>query len=129
MVFAIWSLIALVLAVFAMRRQNWARILTVISAAMTALFSLLAILSVVSVIPLIAAIAAVVLYFTGGANEWYRAQERAAAAARRHHPALGLACLQVRLGQPPGALLDHAAFLAERPADEVAPGAWGRRSS
>ena len=69
---AIWSLIALVLAVFAMRRQNWARILTVISAVVSALCSLISILSIVSVIPLIAAIAATILFFTGGANDWYR---------------------------------------------------------
>jgi hypothetical protein len=71
-IFAIWSLIALVFAIVAMRRQNWARILTVISAVMTALFSLLAITSGVAAITLIAGIAVVVLYFTGGANEWYR---------------------------------------------------------
>jgi len=70
-VFAIWSLIALVLGVLAMRRQNWARILTVVSAAMAALFSLLAIGSGVSAVTLVAAIAAIVLYFTGGANQWY----------------------------------------------------------
>jgi hypothetical protein len=70
-VFAIWCLIALVLAVFAMRRQNWARILTVISAAMSALVSLLGIASGITAVTLIAAIAAIVLYFTGGANEWY----------------------------------------------------------
>ncbi len=73
-VFAVWCLIALVVAVLAMRRQNWARIVTVISAVMSALVSLLAIPSVVSALPLIAAIAAVVLYFTGGANEWYRSK-------------------------------------------------------
>ena len=71
-VFAVWCLIALVLAVLAMRRQNWARILTVISAGMSGILSLLGIASGVSALPLIAAIAVVVLYFTGGANDWYR---------------------------------------------------------
>jgi len=70
-VLAIWSLIALVMAFLAMRRQNWARIVTVVSAAMTALLSLLGIASVVSGLTLIAAVAAIVLYFVGGANEWY----------------------------------------------------------
>lgn len=70
-ILAIWSLSALVLAVLAMRRQNWARILVVISAAMSGLLSLLFILTGVSAIPLIAAIATVVLYFVGGANQWY----------------------------------------------------------
>jgi hypothetical protein len=70
-VLAIWSLIALVMAFLAMRRQNWARIVTVVSAAMTALLSLLGIASVVSGLTLIAAVAVIVLYFVGGANEWY----------------------------------------------------------
>jgi amino acid transporter len=77
LVFAIWSLIALVTAVLAMKRQNWARIVTVISAAMTALFSLLSITSGISAVTLIAAIAVIVLYFTGGANEWYRRRNAA----------------------------------------------------
>lgn len=68
---AIWCLIALVMAVLAMRRQNWARIVTVVSAAMTALLSLLGVASGVSVVTLIAAIAVIVLYFVGGANDWY----------------------------------------------------------
>jgi hypothetical protein len=71
-VFAIWSLIALVTATLALRRQNWARIVTVISAAVTALFSLLSITSGISAITLIAAVAVIVLYFTGGASDWYR---------------------------------------------------------
>jgi preprotein translocase subunit SecG len=71
-IFAIWSLIALVTAVLAMKRQNWARIVTVISAVVSGLFSLLGITSGLSAITLLAAIAVVVLYFTGGANEWYR---------------------------------------------------------
>ncbi len=71
-IFAVWSLIAMVMAVLAMRRHNWARVVTVVSAVVSALVSLLAIPTVVSALPLIAAIAAVVLYFTGGANDWYR---------------------------------------------------------
>jgi amino acid transporter len=70
-VLAIWSLIAIVTAVLALKRQNWARIVTVISAAGTALSSLLGITSGVSAVTLIAAIGVIVLYFTGGANEWY----------------------------------------------------------
>jgi amino acid transporter len=77
LLFAIWSLIALVTAVLAMKRQNWARIVTVISAAMTALFSLLSITSGISAVTLIAAIAVIVLYFTGGANDWYRRRNAA----------------------------------------------------
>ncbi len=71
-VLAIWSLVAIVTAVLAMKRHNWARIVTVVSAGVTALFSLLGIMSGISAITLIAAIAVVVLYFTGGASEWYQ---------------------------------------------------------
>lgn len=71
LVFVAWCLAAIVLAVLAMRRKNWARITVIISAAMAALFSLLGITSLISGITLIAAIAVIVLYFTGGANDWY----------------------------------------------------------
>lgn len=74
----IWTVIAIITAGLAMRRHNWARIVTVISAAMTALLSLLAIASGLSAITLIAAIAAIVLYFTGGANGWYSRKKVAA---------------------------------------------------
>ncbi len=73
-IFAIWCLITIVTAVLAMRGKNWARIVTVISAAVSAVFSLLAITSGLSALSLIAAIAAIVLYFTGGAGDWYRRQ-------------------------------------------------------
>jgi len=71
-ILAIWSLIAIITAVLALKRQNWARIVTVVSAVMTALFSLLGITSGLSAITLIGAVAVVILYFTGGAGEWYR---------------------------------------------------------
>ena len=70
-VFMVWCLIAVVTGALSLRRQNWARIVTVISAAMSGLLSLLAIGAVVTIVPLMAAIAAIVLYFVGGANEWY----------------------------------------------------------
>jgi hypothetical protein len=69
--FALWSLVACVLAVMAMRRWNAGRIMLVVSAALTALVSVVAIGSLVSAIPLIAAITVIVLLFTGGANDWY----------------------------------------------------------
>ncbi|MEJ7834157.1 MAG: hypothetical protein WKF79_14665, partial [Nocardioides sp.] len=80
LVFVVWCLAAIVLAVLAMRRQGWARITVIISAAMAALISLLGITSLISGITLIAAIAVIVLYFTGGANDWY--------AKRGHQPQL-----------------------------------------
>lgn len=73
--FAVWCLIACLLAVFVMRRSNVARILLVISAAVTLLLSLLAITSIVSAVTLLAAIATIVLLFVGGANEWFRTEQ------------------------------------------------------
>jgi hypothetical protein len=70
-VFMVWCLIAIVTGALSLRRQNWARIVTVVSASGSALFSLLAIGSVVSILPLVTSVAAIVLYFVGGANEWY----------------------------------------------------------
>jgi hypothetical protein len=75
-VIVIWSLSALVLAIFTLRRQQWARWLLVLSAAATALVSLVAILSLVSVIPFVMAVATVILLFTGGANAWFSGQDR-----------------------------------------------------
>lgn len=70
-VFIVWSLAAIVLAILAMRRSNPGRIALVVSTVMTALLSLLAIASVLSAVTLILAIATVILLFTGGANDWY----------------------------------------------------------
>jgi hypothetical protein len=69
---AFWCVAAIVLAVLAMRRMNWARITLVVSSGVTAAMSLLAITGGFSAITLIGAIAVIVLVFTGGANEWYR---------------------------------------------------------
>ena len=68
----VWSVIAIVLAVFVLRRSNVARILLVISSSVTALFSLLSITSGVSLVLLIAAVAVNVLLFTGGAGDWFK---------------------------------------------------------
>ncbi|HET6560699.1 MAG TPA: hypothetical protein VFG72_02405 [Marmoricola sp.] len=69
--FLIWSLVAAVLAAFAFRRSNPARIALVASAAMTALLSLLLVLSGISLVTLVLSVATVILLFTGGANDWY----------------------------------------------------------
>ena len=53
--FIVWCIAAMVLAVFAMRRSNGARIGLVVSAALAAILSLLAIASGVSVISLLGA--------------------------------------------------------------------------
>ncbi len=70
-ILALWCLAAIVFAILALRRKGWARVVTVVSAAVAALFSLLGITSLVSGITLIAAVAVIVLFFTGGANDWY----------------------------------------------------------
>ena len=68
----LWALIALVLAVFVLRRSNVARILLVISSAVTALFSLLGLSGGGGSAPtLLAAVAVIVLLFVGGAGDWF----------------------------------------------------------
>jgi hypothetical protein len=71
LIFVIWCIIAMVLAVFTMRRSNGARIGLVISSALVAVLSLLGITSGGSAITLIGAIVVIVLLFTGGANDWF----------------------------------------------------------
>jgi hypothetical protein len=71
LVFAIWCIISMVLAVFTMRRSNGARIGLVISSVLVAILSLLGITSGGSAVTLLASIAVIVLLFTGGANEWF----------------------------------------------------------
>lgn len=68
----LWAVIAVVLAVFVLRRSNVARILLVISSAVVGLFSLLSITSGISFLLLLAAAAVIVLLFVGGAGEWFK---------------------------------------------------------
>ena len=70
-VFLVWSIIGVVLGVWAMRRSNVARILLVISSALVCVVSLFAIASVLPALWLLAAIATIALLFVGGANDWY----------------------------------------------------------
>ena len=69
--FLVWSLIAVVLAIFAFRRSNGARWTLVVSAVMSALFSLVAIMSILSIVTLVLSVATVIMLFAGGANRWY----------------------------------------------------------
>ncbi len=69
--FIFWCASAIVLAVLAYRRVNWARIMLVVSAGLTLLLALMAIGSAVSAVHLLVAGAVIVLLFTGGANQWY----------------------------------------------------------
>ena len=73
-VLAIWSLSAVVLAIFVFRGQSWARILLAISAGMTALVSLLMILTIVTFFTLAASVAVLVLLFVSQSNDYFRGQ-------------------------------------------------------
>ena len=64
-----WCICAVVLAVFAYRRANWARITLVVSAATAALLSIAAFPA--GLLNMLAAGATVALLFLGGANQWY----------------------------------------------------------
>lgn len=70
--FILWCIAAMVLAVFAMRRSNGARIGLVVSAALSAVLSLIAVTSGVSAITLIGSIAVIGCLFAGGASQWYQ---------------------------------------------------------
>jgi hypothetical protein len=70
--FAVWCLIAVVLAVFVLRRSNVARILLVISSGVAAAISLVGIGSGVSIVWLGASVATIVLVFVGGAGNWFK---------------------------------------------------------
>lgn len=71
LVLVVWCVAAMVLAVFAMRRSNGARIGLVVSSAAAALLALLGIGSGVSAITLVAAVAVIICLFAGGAGQWY----------------------------------------------------------
>lgn len=75
--FIVWCVVAMVLAVFAMRRSNGARIGLVVSAALAGLLSLISITSIVTIIPLAACITAIVCLFAGGAGRWYAGKDGA----------------------------------------------------
>jgi hypothetical protein len=68
----VWSLIAVVLAVFVLRRSNTARILLVISASVVAVLSLLTIAGGATVVTLVASVATILLLFVGGAGDWFK---------------------------------------------------------
>jgi len=61
----------MILAVFALRRSNGARIGLVVSAALTVVLSLISITSIVSLLPLVAAVTTIVCLFAGGAGAWF----------------------------------------------------------
>ena len=69
-----WSMAAILLAIFTMRRSRGARIALVVSSGLTIVASLVSIVGggFGSVLTLLGAIAVIILLFTGGANRWYR---------------------------------------------------------
>jgi len=73
--FIVWCILAMVLAVFAMRRSNGARIGLVVSSALAATLYLLSIAAIFTAIPLLGCIAVIVCLFTGGASQWYKGKQ------------------------------------------------------
>lgn len=92
-VLAVWCLIAIVLAVLAMRRSNGARIGLVVSAVLTALFCGLSLLGAADpasmglvLVVLAAAVTTVVCLFAGGASDWYARRGRSGAGGHTSAP-------------------------------------------
>lgn len=79
-----WAVAAMVLAWFALRGSQGARIGLAVSAGATVPVGLLMILALVPAVAVGSAITVIVLLFSGGANEWYRANRwrRGAGAGR-----------------------------------------------
>jgi hypothetical protein len=70
--FAVWALVAIVLAVLAMRRSSVARIALVVSSVLTGLLAILpTFTAVVPVVWVLGSVAVVVCLFAGGASRWY----------------------------------------------------------
>ncbi len=70
--FAVWALLAIVLAIFAMRRSSVARIGLVVSSVLASLLSVVpTFTTLVPIVWLLGSLAVVVLLFTGGASQWY----------------------------------------------------------
>jgi hypothetical protein len=95
---AVWALVAVVLAVFALRRSNAARILLVISAASAALLSLLTAMAILPIGVFLACVAVIVLLFVGGANPWFAGHDDHARRDPRAVPGVS--------GQPAGPYAD-----------------------
>lgn len=67
-----WALIAMLLAVFAFRRKNWARIVLVVSASIAGLATMVMGIAFFGFwVVTASAVATVIMLFTSGAQEWY----------------------------------------------------------
>jgi len=77
-ILAVWAIAAIVLAIFAMRRSNGARITLVVSSVIVALFMGLSIVgaqdaasAMIPLLVVVAAVTTIVCLFAGGASGWY----------------------------------------------------------
>jgi len=71
---AVWSILACLLARWALAGNRWARLLLAVSSAATVVVSTVTVFLGLPLVSLFAGIAVLVLLFIGGANEWYRTQ-------------------------------------------------------
>ncbi len=71
---AVWSVAACLLAWWALKGRNWARILLAVSAGATVVVSTSVFWLGVPFVSLFGGLAVLVLLFIEGANDWYRAQ-------------------------------------------------------
>lgn len=69
--FLAWCALAIVLAIFTLRRSSGARIGLLVSAALSATLSLLTIASGTSIVTLVASVAVIICLFAGGASAWF----------------------------------------------------------
>ncbi len=75
--FTLWALGAIVLAIFAMRRSNGARIGLVVSSVLSSIASLLPVAAIFPALWVIGGVAVVILLFTGGAGPWFARRDTA----------------------------------------------------
>lgn len=67
----IFAVIAIVFAVFVLKRQQWARVILTVFAALTILLGAVGSIMIIGAPWLITGIIVVVLLYTGGANTWF----------------------------------------------------------
>ncbi len=86
-VLAVWALVAIILAIFALRRSNGARIGLVVSSVLVALFCGFSLIGAADpasfmlvVVVLAAAVTTIICLFAGGASDWYKRQHGGEAA-------------------------------------------------
>jgi hypothetical protein len=88
-IFVFWTVSAIVLSVFVLKRSNAARIMLVISSSVTALLSLVSIMTIVPAVPLIASVAVIIMLFAGGASDWFRGYQTYGGLPVQQYPSAG----------------------------------------